>query len=151
MEQYEYENLAQFKFSNGQEVVCEVMEWPQDKSEDIIVRNAMAIIMGETEDGDRVYMFRPWAHYLEASDEYILVNTLHVVSTNRPSIHLKEEYRYAVTEMHKHRRERDEMARQAEMQSFQRLQNAMVRLIEQDSSGILSNVLPFPGRDDTLH
>ena len=147
----QFENLAQFKFSNGQEVVCEVMEWPQDKSEDIIVRNAMSIIMGEDQDGDRVYMFRPWAHYLEANDEYILVNTLHVVSTNRPSVHLQEEYKYAVNEMHKHRRQRDVAAKQEELQAFQRLQNAMVKMIENDSTGILSNVLPFPKRDDILH
>ena len=145
------DNLAQFKFSNGQEVVCEVMEWPEDKTQDIIVRNAMSIIMGEDQDGDRVYMFRPWAHYLEAPDEYILVNTLHVVSTNRPSVHLEEEYKYAVTEMHKHRRHRDAMARKEQNEAFERLQNAMVKMIENDSTGILSNVLPFPKRDDTLH
>jgi len=145
------DNLAQFKFSNGQEVVCEVMEWPEDKTQDIIVRNAMSIIMGEDQDGDRVYMFRPWAHYLEAPDEYILVNTLHVVSTNRPSVHLEEEYKYAVTEMHKHRRLRDAAARKEQNEAFERLQNAMVKMIESDSTGILSNVLPFPGRDDTLH
>lgn len=149
------QNVAQFKFSNGQEVVCEVMEWPEESNEkDIIVRNAMTIIMGETEFGERMYMFRPWAHYLEAPDEYIIINSLHVVSTNRPSNYLMEEYKYAVSEMHMNRRERDKIVMQEREEQTKRLQNAMNKIIDravEESGDLGNNIIRFPSNDDTIH
>ena len=68
-------DLAQFKFSSGQEIVCEVMEWPTDGEKDIIVRNAMAIVMGETSDGERVYVFKPWVHFFAKNDETTVKQT----------------------------------------------------------------------------
>lgn len=147
------QNIAQFKFSNGQEVVCEVMEWPEESNEkDIIVRNAMTIVMGETPDGERIYMFRPWAHYLESPEEYIIINSLHVVSTNRPSTHLMEEYEYAVSEMHLHSRERDKAMKEEREEQYKRLQESMTRVLEETLEEDRSaKILKFPAPDDTIH
>ena len=147
-------SIAQFKFSNGQEVVCEVMEWPEESNEkDIIVRNAMSIMMGETPEGERVYMFRPWAHYLDSPEEYIIINSLHVVSTNRPSNSLIEEYEYAVKEMHMHSRERDKIMKEEREEQYKRLQLAMTKVLNDASSeeDTGAKIYKFPSSDDTIH
>jgi len=146
-------DLAQFKFSSGQEIVCEVMEWPTDGEKDIIVRNAMAIVMGETSDGERVYVFKPWVHFFAKNDEYIVINSFHVVSQNRPNEHLITEYIYAVKEMHEQARERDEDYLNDERKKLKKLQGALnlftKTTIQHDSAE--SNVVRFPRKDDTLH
>lgn len=147
------EDIAQFKFSSGQEIVCEVMEWPDDGEKDIIVRNAMAIVMGETNDGERVYMFKPWVHFLAKNDEYICVNSFHIVSQNRPNENLIKEYAYAVKEMHDQARERDEDYLNDEREKLKKLQGALSLFtkatIQRDSAE--SNVVRFPRKDDTVH
>ena len=150
------QNITQFKFSSGQEIVCEVMEWPEDKNEkDIIVRNAMAIIAGETEYGEKIFMFRPWVHYLESPDEYIIINSLHVVSTNRPSNYLVEEYEYAVASMHMNKLERDAIIMQQKLAQEKKLQNAIDNIIEMavnDSGSTGAKIIQFPRfGDDTIH
>jgi len=147
------EDIAQFKFSSGQEIVCEVMEWPDDGEKDIIVRNAMAIVMGETSDGDRIYMFKPWVHFFAKNDEYICVNSFHIVSQNRPNENLIKEYVYAVKEMHEQARERDEDYLNDEREKLKKLQGALnlftKTTIQHDSAE--SNVVRFPRKDDTVH
>lgn len=76
--------IYQFKFSDGQEVLCEVMEWPDKDDKDIIARNSMSILMGETSESERIYMFRPWIHYLEGDMEYTSINPSHIVSPKSP-------------------------------------------------------------------
>jgi hypothetical protein len=147
------EDIAQFKFSSGQEIVCEVMEWPDDGEKDIIVRNAMAIVMGETSDGDRIYMFKPWVHFFGKNDEYICVNSFHIVSQNRPNENLIKEYIYAIKEMHEQARERDEDYLNDEREKLKKLQGALnlftKTTIQHDSAE--SNVVRFPRKDDTVH
>ena len=147
------EDIAQFKFSSGQEIVCEVMEWPDDGEKDIIVRNAMAIVMGETSDGDRIYMFKPWVHFFAKNDEYICVNSFHIVSQNRPNENLIKEYIYAVKEMHEQARERDEDYLNDEREKLKKIQGALnlftKTTIQRDSAE--SNVVRFPRKDDTVH
>lgn len=152
------QNITQFKFSNGQEVVCEVMEWPEESNEkDIIVRNAMAILMGETEFGERMYMFRPWAHCLESPDEYIIINSLHVVSTNRPSEYLLEEYHYAVAGMHMNKFERDAIVMQQKLEQEKKLKNTIDKIVEMsvnDSASVSTGakIIQFPrSADDIIH
>jgi len=146
-------DIAQFKFSSGQEIVCEVMEWPENGERDIIIRNAMAIVMGETSDGDRIYMFKPWVHYLESPTEYIVVNSFHVISQNRPNENLMKEYASAVNEMHTIAKERDDDYREAELRNIRKFQNNLSQLFRFDSSSEeeQSNVVKFPSKDDTVH
>lgn len=146
------DNVAQFRFSSGHEIVCEVMEWSSEESRDIIVRNAMAIVMGETPDGERVYVFKPWAHFLESPREYIMINSLHVVSTNRPNKYLLQEYIGAVREMHTMAKEREEEYQRQNKKQTDRFVNSLRSAFTKNSAeSESSNILKFPGNDDTFH
>jgi hypothetical protein len=59
--QYE---IVQMKLTSGNEVVCQVLEWPEEGSNQMIVRNALAIVNIEfDESNERMYMFVPWLHF----------------------------------------------------------------------------------------
>lgn len=87
--------LRQFKLSNGDEVICEVVEWDDDHVSDVIVRNAMAIVSFETR-GEKFYTFRPWMVYQLDSQHFQSLNSYHVVSSALPAQDLVKEYKKAV-------------------------------------------------------
>ena len=66
--------IKHFKLSNGEEIVCDVIEWPDvdGDSPDIVVRNALKLLRLEllNEDNIRYYQFRPWMVYQD-DPEYV--------------------------------------------------------------------------------
>jgi hypothetical protein len=94
-------DIKQFKLTNGDELVCEVIEWPgeddDDDSQDIIVRNAYKIVAFESSPpGDRYYTFRPWMIYQQDPEMMQLINSYHVVGEANPSAKVIEHYLNAV-------------------------------------------------------
>ncbi len=149
-------DLAQFKLSNGSEVVCEVMEWPTDDDNQMIARNAMTIINFEYDGGDRMYAFRPFINFLEDENDYIIINSDHIISVNRPRDYLIEQYNIAIQDCHKVAQERVEEYRKDKLEGLRRITEAMAQIIakqDDDTSDAKtpSNVIPFPFRDDTIH
>ena len=51
--------IRQFKLVDGSEIVCEVLEWNDDNSEEIVIRNAL-IIQYMIKDDNRLCSMRPW-------------------------------------------------------------------------------------------
>ena len=98
--------LAQLKLIDGHEIVCEVVEWPDEKGEQFIIRNAMSIVVMETPDGDNAYVFRPFIHFLEDEKDFALLNSNHVLAMNRPKTYLSEQYDMSVQAMLESNRER---------------------------------------------
>lgn len=153
-------DLAQFKLSNGSEVVCEVMEWPSDDDNQLIVRNAMTIINFEYEGGDRMYAFRPFINFLEDDTDYIMVNSDHIISINRPRDYLINQYRTAIVDCQMVAKERVEEYKKDQLEGLARISEAMKRLLDKrtgkhdatsEEKNPQSNVIPFPFRDDTIH
>ena len=148
-------DVVQLKFSSGHEIVCEVMEWPSTKEEDIIVRNAMAIQPGYKADGGEVYMFKPWVHYSEGPMDYISINPLHIVATSRPTKPLQTEYIFAVSEMHNLAQERMNEEVRAQNAGLTKLSKAITEMIDSyysadDSDNPTGNIIKFPTKD-TVH
>lgn len=146
-------DLAHFRLSNGSEIVCEVLEWPDKKNKsDIIVRNGMAIIPADYE-GERVYVFKPWMHYIESSSECFIINSNHVISTSRPNEHLIRQYNYAVSEMHRNAELREETFKIEMEMNMAKLEKLFSTFNngDSDSRSTRSNVVSFPTKDDIIH
>ena len=45
-------NFLQVRMASGEEMICEVMEWPDEHSKEMVVRNAMMLTISWTEDED---------------------------------------------------------------------------------------------------
>ena len=151
-------NLAQFKLTSGHEIVCDVIEWCDEGDTEIIARNVMQIVAGQISDNESVFMFRPWINFIENNDEYVLINTNHIVSTNRPNKCLITEYKYAVDDMHMIAIERAaeydliEAEAEEELNSSDRIKKSMKKAL--DNTTPRSNVISFPKfskRDDSIH
>ena len=86
-------NHTQFRLSNGDEIIAQVVQEPEGDEVNIVVRNAMMITRTENlETGYRYYSFRPWMSF-QLNDEYLqLLNYSHIVGEAKPSKVLLEQY-----------------------------------------------------------
>lgn len=89
------ENFRQFKLSNGDEVVCEVLQYPMDDEDaTITVRNVykIAMITSPTGDNNRYYHFRPWMVYQDKKELSQTINLNHIVAEAVPTKDLLAHY-----------------------------------------------------------
>ena len=85
--------IKQFKLTNDEEIVCEVLEWDNDENTAILVRAALRIIQGEDMDrGFRFYAFRPWMGFSEDPETLHTLNAAHVIGETNPSDDLLKQY-----------------------------------------------------------
>ena len=94
--QYE---VRQFKLVNGEEVVCEIIQWHNEEELELVVRKAMKLDSGNTEEGSRYYAFRPWMVYQEDPDELLVINGHHVIGIGFPTPQLIDQFDEAVDDM----------------------------------------------------
>ena len=147
-------DLAQFRLSNGSEVVCEVMEWPADDGNQLIARNAMTIINFEYDGGDRMDAFRPFVNFLEDEDDYIIINSDHIISVNRPREYLVDQYNVAIADTFAVAQERIEEYKKDKLAGLKRIADALAKVVERKQNNDTSekkkdssNIIPFPGSD----
>lgn len=90
--------LKQFKLSSGEEIICEVIEWPdpEEDSADIVVRNVLKIVGVNQPTGNRYYSFTPWMVFQNEEDSLQMLNDNHILGEANPSEKLIEQYFIAV-------------------------------------------------------
>ena len=88
--------IKHFKLTNGEEIVCDVIEWPDvdGDSPDIVVRNAFKIITSglSNQDNIRYYQFRPWMIYQDEPEMFQILNGNHILGEANPPESLLEQY-----------------------------------------------------------
>lgn len=149
-------NLVQLKMTGGDEVICEVMEWPDQDGKEMIVRNAMVLSYSFDEDlTNHIYGLKPWFSMIENPMEYIVINTDHVMCTTRPNSMFVKEYNEALVQMHSlgQRRVRDHLRQVKEFEEKfkEKFEEVTKRLLDTGDSVESSNVLKFPPPDTSIH
>lgn len=92
-------NLKQFKLTNGDEILCELVEEDTD-SRLVIVRKILKIISTDDfEHNVRYYSFKPWVSFQDDFDEIVVLNSDHVVGQTLPSKSLVTHFAVAVKEV----------------------------------------------------
>lgn len=90
-------NLKQFKLTNNDEIICEVVE---DTDAGLVVRRALRVISADDfEDNIRYYQFRPWVSFQDDFDELCVLNIGHIISETLPSKTLAVHFANAVKEV----------------------------------------------------
>jgi hypothetical protein len=151
-------NIKQFKVSSGEELICEVIEWPEEGCDEIIVKNIMEIMEHyDKRDNNFYYMFKPWIHYQENNLDVILLSSKHVIATSNPNYMLEQQYAQSVTDMHIVAVEKRKEYEENQMKKLQELTDALNALssdkskkTEPDDKKLTSNIIKFPN-EDTLH
>lgn len=89
----------QLKLTNGDELICEVVE----KDIDMLVRNAMKLLpMADEGANIRYYSFRPWMLLQHDEDAVQLIHSHHIVGEATPTAKMMEQYKYIMEEFKAH-------------------------------------------------
>ena len=150
--------VQQIRLVSGEEMLCEIMDY--DAGEDnIIIRNAMSIETGLSDNSDRVYIFKPWFLYIENSADYIVLNTNHVIASSKPNDLLLLQYYDALGDMSliANSRIKEHNAKEARklkeiFEQISQLKESSEIESEEEKEGY-DNVIPFPtmNDDDLIH
>ena len=135
-------DVRQLVLSNGQEILCEVIQWPDlevDDNDVLIIRKAAKIIIQENfKEGTRWFTFRPFMTYQDDNNSLCSLMPHHIISIAHPSDLLKSQYEKYVRLM---------------IQELQQKQEEHADILSDfidtpadyglDSDADLANVLPF--------
>ena len=94
-------NLKQFKLTNDDEIICEVVDHKDNNEEHaIVIRKALKINSAEDfENNIRYYSFRPWVSFQDDPSELSVLNVGHIIGESLPSNTLVLHYAAAVREV----------------------------------------------------
>lgn len=92
--------LRQLKLTNGEEIVCEIMDYGDEADElQMAVRNPFKLVAIEhVRENVRYYAFRPFMLYQGDGNHVQLLNPQHIVSECTPTREMIEQYTKAVDE-----------------------------------------------------
>jgi len=92
-------NLRQFKLTNNDEIICEVVEVTEG-TQDVIIRKALKIMCAEDLDNNlRYYSFRPYVSFSDIDDQLVVLNSGHIISEVNPTQRLQVHYGVALKEV----------------------------------------------------
>lgn len=148
-------DVRQFKLTTGCEIICNVVEWPEEDEVDIVVKHAFEIatsrvVTAASEEGYRYYSFKPWMALQEGEGIFLTININHVVAEALPSQKMLSYYTNAVDQYTAAIDDDPEAASQSE-EWVNRLKEAVAALenISGDSDSL--NVISFPKNKNKYH
>ena len=93
-------DLRQFKLTNDEEIICEVVEWNNEETDTMVVRGALKIIaIDDTSNAMRYYTFKPWMMMNNDPKSLQVLNSYHIVSEASPTKVATEHYTDVITEL----------------------------------------------------
>jgi hypothetical protein len=155
----------QYNLVSGQQIVCEVIEFPDDDTHEIICRNVLEIaeFMREDDAGsyEKYYAFKPWAHCQDGPTDIMIINSQHIISSSIPTSDLMSSYIDAREEGHRlsetrridHQHKQNMRLKEATDQLRKILDETKEQVEVETTKG---NVISFPSfedmdDDDTVH
>lgn len=133
----------QFKLANGEEVLCEIIQWSDEEESAIIIRKAMRIYQVEHSEGYRMYTLRPWMMYSEDPDQLMTINDTQIIGECEPAPTLMKQYimvvkEYANTFAEELKKMADEDKPFPHNMSDEKLEALMQDIADGDSSNVIN-------------
>jgi hypothetical protein len=142
-------NVKHFKLSNGEEMLCDIVE---ELDDEIIIRNALKIVRIEESIDKAYYIFKSWMIFQEDPNNVLSLNMFHVMGIATPAEELMEQYEVALGTLFGPEDEDD--GESTIENTMERVKN-MIKELRGDhvnDSNSLGNIIPFFGLDKSkLH
>lgn len=100
--------VKQFKLTNDEEIICEVIQWDDPDNASMVVRGAMRIVLIEDfKRGVRFYAFRPWMGFTDDPTVLQSLNATHIIGEATPSPDIIKHYDGTIQKIKKAIQKRD--------------------------------------------
>lgn len=146
-------DIKQFILSNGDEIICQVVEWADDVEVDMVVRRAYKIVtVDDPIKGMRFYTVRPWLLMQSGNDVFNTINSQHIIAEGNPTEELLVQYRRSIDESEMDQEELMNQKVDRAAKRFKEIQDKITSQIEVENDSSTSNVIYFGNHDkDKLH
>jgi hypothetical protein len=137
-------SIRQFKLTNGDEIVCDVVEWPDvdDDHNGLVVRNSYKIFMINTLNPteNRYYQFRPWLVYQDKKDYFQVLNADHIIAEATPADELLVHYYRIINDVEETESDLEN--------NISRLEKVLKEFMDDNtfSDSDSGNLIKFPGK-----
>jgi|TARA_B110000495_G_C22799966_1_gene467324 hypothetical protein len=138
--------IKQFKLVSGDEIICEVLEWPTDDFSGLVVRRVLQLRTTFDKNGNRYYTFRPWMALQEGGDMFISLDGNHLVGEANPDLIMVKNYKEAVDNNELSEEELIEKVGEY-VEKLKEMRDGMELYHDSDSP----NVLSFPNPRNKMH
>jgi len=140
--------IRQFKFTNGEEIICEVIS-SEPEEDEIIARFCFKILKLEAASDITYYSFRPWMMLKDELQEPVSINAYHIVAMANPSSEMLKEYKQALIRF----KSEDEAAGGTMNidEAIDKLATMNIDDIEDLDESNEDNIIDFPFDKDKLH
>lgn len=130
--------IKQFKLTNNEEIICEVIEWNTgDDAGDILVKQALRVITVEDyQRGWRFFAFRPWMSFQDDPASMQTINSSHVIVTTSPSKNILKHYKTCLTSIVNDLKSNKTKTKKA-YANFDEIQNEMRDLTDEEMDDFL--------------
>ena len=132
--------IRQMKMTNGDEIICEVIDWADDEGPGIVIRNALKIETADRGDGTRIHILKPWIIFQIGEGIFQTLNSDHIMLEASPKEEVLKEYYRAINF------ESDEEVDEEQVDDYiRKLKEAVQNLVGGDSDSIGNKIIRFPG------
>tara|TARA_B100001287_G_scaffold276578_1_gene287974 strand:+ start:4584 stop:5048 length:465 start_codon:yes stop_codon:yes gene_type:complete len=149
--------IKQFKLTNDDEIICEVLEWDSDDNSAMIMRAPLRLLQGEdVEKGVRFFAFRPWMGFADNPELLHTVNASHIIGEVTPSEALLKHYASTIAKLLKFQSikktdfDMDEMGEMDDDELEDYIQYHLNKNEEESEEDLGENVVRFKPKD-TMH
>ena len=85
--------LKQFKMANGDELICEIVQWPVNDEQEVVVRKILKINSADNYfSSTKYYSLRPYMSFFDDIGLLYILNPFHILCEVEPSPDLRSLY-----------------------------------------------------------
>jgi len=154
--------FRQFKLTNSDEIICEIVQWDNEEDASIVIRGALRLItMEDYEKGIRLFAFRPWMGFADNPETLQTLNAAHIIAELNPSKLITQHYTNTLEKIEEMMKKKpynmDKVAKNTEHMSDDEFDRYMESQLADDifdpevlDSGNTNNIIQFKPKG-TLH
>ena len=144
------DRIRQFRLTSGAEVLCEVLQWDDENTSEVVVRHIYEIDKYDhIQKGVRIYSIKPYLSFQYGEEQVSSLNSDQIIITALPSAEIIEQYKVSILNNAQEDQERveDEELNDLLSDRVEKIKKYLdgLDLDLDDSEG--DNILMFPGMD----
>ena len=91
------DRIRQFRLTSGAEVLCEVLQWDDENTSEVVVRHIYEIDKYDhIQKGVRVYSIKPYLSFQYGEEQVSSLNSDQIIITALPSAEIIEQYKVSI-------------------------------------------------------
>ena len=88
-------SIRQFKLTSGEDILAEVIEWPDEENSEILCRNVYKVHTTEKELSF-YYTLKPWMTFQSDPEMFLTLNINHIIGEATPALIVVDNYKKIV-------------------------------------------------------